>query len=342
MKNIDPITCLRHSADFSDAVEFFKKNCSPFIIIIDDNSRPVGFLEEFKIRQLFLTGTPSNTSVSALMNRDFLMQRATTGVVMPNSNHFGKVIAMVDGEQKFMGSIRLEENKLKKTLMPPMLIVAGGYGLRMLELTKNTPKPMLELKGKPILAHIINSAKSLGVKKFYIATHYLSEKIQSYFKDGKKLGVSIEYLYEEKPLGTGGCLREVAESEGSLIVSNADIYSLINFRSMLSFHKENSAAVTIAVKRHNIVNPYGVVCFDGDRIIGHDEKPSWATTINAGVYIVQTEYKNLIKRNEAISLPDFIDRVIKKDGKVVGFPLIEDWTDIGTKSNYEKVLSSTV
>ena len=111
--------------------------------------------------------------------------------------------------------------------------MAGGFGKRLLPLTKKTPKPMIKINEKPVIENIILNAKKHGFKNIFISVHYLKKKIIDYFGNGKSLGVNIKYIIEKKPLGTAGCLRLIKQKNLPIIVCNGDIFSEINFEDLL-------------------------------------------------------------------------------------------------------------
>ena len=217
--------------------------------------------------------------------------------------------------------------------------MAGGLGKRLRPYTNNCPKPMLEIGGKPMLEHIINNLKSQGFRKILISVNYLSENIISYFKTGKNFGVFIEYIKEEKPLGTIGSLGLFKDkSKKPVIIVNGDTLTNINLKEMLNFHLKNKSHATMAVKVMINSNPYGVVKSKGLIVESFEEKPVDKTYINAGVYIISNSVVSLIKKKSKIDAPKFLMHLKKKKKKVIIFPAHEDWNEIGTVENYHNII----
>jgi NDP-sugar pyrophosphorylase family protein len=166
-----------------------------------------------------------------------------------------------------------------------MVIMAGGKGTRLHPLTDNCPKPMLRITGKPILEHIIERAKIEGFSHFVLAINYLGNMIEEYFGNGHALGVNIDYLREEKPLGTAGALSLLnPRPDIAFVVTNGDVLTDIRYGEVLDFHLQHHAKATMAVRIHEWQNPFGVVKTQGIEIIGYEEKPLSRSHINAGVY----------------------------------------------------------
>ena len=115
---------------------------------------------------------------------------------------------------------------------------------------------MLEVRGKPILEHIINKAREEGFRDLFISTYYLGHIIEDYFEDGQKWGVNIQYLREKEPLGTAGALSLIPEMpENTFIVTNGDVLTQISYGNLLEFHKKHNSVATMAIRRHEMQNP---------------------------------------------------------------------------------------
>ena len=221
-----------------------------------------------------------------------------------------------------------------------VLIMAGGFGKRLMPLTRKIPKPMLPIKGKPILQIALENLKLQNFKQVLISTNYKSEIIKKYFKDGKKLEININYLEEKTPMGTAGSLKLIKNSiikkYENLLIVNGDILTDINFQNILDFHRSYQSDLTIAVKNISISNNFGVVKREGVLFTDIEEKPTTSYSINAGIYILNTSLIKNIKLNKNINMVDVINQVKKINKKVVVYPIHEDWTDIGTHDVYEK------
>ena len=165
------------------------------------------------------------------------------------------------------------------------MILASGFGKRIRPLTLNCPKPLLKFGDKPILEHIVLKAKSEGFNKFIFSINYLGHKINNFFSNGEDWNVKIKYIKENKPLGTAGSLSLLnPKPKKPFIVCNGDIVSDIRFENLLNFHKKNKSIATMAVKPHELQNPYGVVKVNGNTITNLKEKPISKSYINTGVY----------------------------------------------------------
>ena len=165
--------------------------------------------------------------------------------------------------------------------------MAGGFGKRLMPLTKDIPKPMLPIDGVPLMEKLIRDLKKNGLKKFYISVFYKKEVIKSYFKDGENFGVDIEYIEEKEPLGTAGCLYYLKEKNlENLLVLNGDIYSEIDYKLLIDDHLRGNYKATICSIIHQYKFPFGVINKLSTGGIAIHEKPTISKMANAGIYVI--------------------------------------------------------
>jgi NDP-sugar pyrophosphorylase family protein len=217
-----------------------------------------------------------------------------------------------------------------------MVIMAGGRGTRLHPHTENCPKPMLAVGGKPMLQHIVERARAEGFRHFVFAIHYLGHMIEDHFGDGSRFGVAIEYLREERPLGTGGALGLLPQRpEQAFVVTNGDVLSEVRYAEILDFHLEHAAAATMAVRTHEWQNPFGVVRTQGVDITGFEEKPVVRSRINAGIYALDPIALDVIARDEHCDMPTLFDRLQAGSRRTIVYPMHELWLDVGRPVDLE-------
>jgi len=216
------------------------------------------------------------------------------------------------------------------------VVMAGGFGKRLHPLTHDTPKPMLPVGDKPIIEHIIDQLKSSGIHQVNVATHFMGEKIKKHLGDGKEFGVEIEYVAEDRPLGTAGALSLIQAPEMPVLVINGDIMTKVDFRSMLNYHQEYQADLTVGAKLYDIVIPYGVLDCEGTKIKKIKEKPEHKFLVNAGIYLLSPNVYKHIPKEEHFDMTDLIEKLISKNYRVISFPIMEYWIDIGQHTDYDK------
>ncbi len=223
-----------------------------------------------------------------------------------------------------------------------VIILCGGEGTRMRPLTLSLPKPMLPLGYKPILEHSIQFYRDQGFTNFVLSIGYMGEQIVKYFGNGESYGVKIEYASENKPLGTGGALKNAENFvHSTFICTYGDVlFEELNVKEVLQFHKEKQALGTIVLWNTNDARRFGLVEVDDDgRITDFTEKPKYMTSglINAGLCVFEAEIFKYIPKNKILSLENEILTKLARSGNLFGFKYNGYWTDIGVPEDYGKV-----
>lgn len=216
------------------------------------------------------------------------------------------------------------------------VIMAGGYGKRLMPLTESVPKPMLPVNGRPLLEHTLDKLRQAGIRSVNLATHHLSESIVRHFRDGSDFGVNLQYFQEDEPLGTAGGLAKMGSGTDPLLVINGDILTGVDIRAMLDFHREHKACLTVGVRQFDIEVPFGVVETEGVQVTGIAEKPVLRHFINAGIYVVDRNLCRLVPGDRRFDMTDLIIAALADGGIVISFPVREYWIDIGRVEQYQK------
>ena len=221
--------------------------------------------------------------------------------------------------------------------MTTAILLVGGFGTRLMPLTKNTPKPMLTVAGIPVTEHQLNMAKAAGITHIVLATSYLSELFTPYFGDGSKWGTKIEYAVEETPLGTGGAIRNAAKvinSSESIVILNGDVLSSHNLTEQIRQHEANNADVTLHLTQVEDARAYGCVPTDSKgRVTAFLEKMENPVTnqINAGCYVFNPRVLESIPLDTVVSVErETFPLLVKNGADVYGYVENSYWVDIGT------------
>ena len=218
------------------------------------------------------------------------------------------------------------------------VILAGGKGTRLRPLTYAVPKPLLPLKHRPIIEHIMLHLKSHDIKDITITIGYLGYQIKSYFHEGKDLGVSIKYHEEKQALGTAGCLYELKDElkDEPFLVMGGDNFTNIDLTKMLNFHREKKAAVTIALIEMSVPVDFGVVELNKDSSVKRfREKPSFEFLGSTMIYCVNPEVLDYIKEGDDFA-KDIFPRLLADGKKICGFTFNDLWIDIGKIEEYTR------
>ncbi len=321
-----------------DAIKVINNVKLKTLIVIDKNRKLIGTLTDGDIRRAMLKGLNTNNSITPIVNKKPIKKKL--GKKISNYKD-AKIIPIVDSRNKVVNLEEKKRDKLNLNMQADLDIVlmAGGYGKRLLPLTNKVPKPLLKINKKSILELAIENFEKYNFKNFYISTHYKSSLIKKYFNSKKFLKFKIVYLVEKKPLGTAGCLSilNFDRIKENILVYNGDIITNLNILNLYKFHIDTESDITVCAKEYSNSSPYGEILFDGFKIKKILEKPQKKSFVNAGIYILK---KKLIKKvkTSRIDMTDVIEQTINKKGKVNIYPIYEYWADMGTKQNYKQIL----
>ena len=333
---------LKSNSTIREVIQNLNETSGRIVLIVGDESKFLGVVVDGDIRRGILNGAGIDDPVTRIINQNPKVispskSRAAALELMETLNI--AQLPIVDETGKLIGMHTLEKAQSDLKRRNHFVVMAGGFGKRMGSYTANTPKPMLEVAGKPILEHLILRAKNSGFVNFVVAVHYLGELIEQYFNDGSRLEVNIEYIRENHPMGTVGALSLMNPiPDVPFVVSNADLVSSVDFGSLLDFHTSNTSDATIAVRTHEWQNPFGVVELNEEKIVAIREKPIVTSNISAGIYVFNPNVMNYLIKDEYCDMPNLIDRLLKENKSVSGFPVFEPWKDIGRKSDLDSAV----
>jgi len=216
------------------------------------------------------------------------------------------------------------------------IILAGGKGARLQPYTKILPKPLMPIGDMPILEVLLRQMKRAGIDEVVITVGHLAGLLQTFFQDGRQLGLHITYSLEEAPLGTAGPLSLVTGLDRTFLVSNGDVLTALDIKDLIRFHTEHNAVATIAVHKRKVDIDYGVVQCDGNhQIIGYTEKPSIDYLVSMGVYVFEPKVLAYIPYYQYLDLPELVKKMVSAGEKVIGFPYAGYWQDLGRPDDYE-------
>ena len=218
------------------------------------------------------------------------------------------------------------------------MILAAGQGTRVRPLTKDLPKPMVPILGKPVMEYLIEHMARHGVREIMVNVAYHHRKIEHYFGDGSRWNVSIQYVHEDAPLGTGGALGLLPHDEidQPIFLMNGDLLTRVDYRSLLHFHERHEGSATMCVREYEHQIPYGVIQSAGSRVTEIIEKPVQRHFINAGIYMLSPELVRRVAPGERIDMPTLRERESGAGRDVNIFPVHEYWLDIGRMDDFQR------
>lgn len=328
------------------AMKHLDQNARGILLVVDDLRQLVGTITDGDIRRGILAGISLDAAVDLLFAerenspypKPITAREGTPEAELLHlmSKNAIRAIPILDNNEKVLDIIFL--NDLVKDYEPPIqaMIMAGGDGNRLRPLTENVPKPMLPVGEQPLLEIIIDQLRRAGISRVNLSTHYKSDMIRNHFKDGANFGVEITYVPEKRPLGTAGALSLLEENSTPLLVINGDILTGMDFRTMMQFHREHRADMTVAVRQYDLEVPYGVLECEGHVISRISEKPKYSFFVNAGIYLLEPMVHQFVPRDQFFNMTDLIETLIGAGRTVVSFPIVEYWLDIGRHDDYRQ------
>ena len=220
------------------------------------------------------------------------------------------------------------------------VVLVGGMGTRLRPLTLSAPKPMLPTAGLPFLTHLLSRIADAGIQHVVMGTSYKAGVFESEFGDGSKLGLQIDYVVEDEPLGTGGGIANVASKlkHDTAVVFNGDVLSGCDLRALLNSHSENEADVTLHLVRVGDPRAFGCVPTDSDGVVtAFLEKTQDPPTdqINAGCYVFKRSVIDEIPKGRPLSVEREVFPGLLTDGRrVCGYVDATYWRDMGTPEDF--------
>jgi len=335
---------LAESATLSDAVRIIEANSSKIALVAAADRRLLGTVTDGDIRRGLLRALTLDSPIRMVMNSDPLFGRPDdTDEILRGTMTTAKIryLPVVDGSRRIVGLAALDDLVgQRETPENWVVLMAGGLGTRLMPITGDTPKPLLNVGNKPLLQTILESFVALDFHRFYISVNYRADMIKSHFGDGSRWDSEIRYLEEDRKLGTAGALGLIPERPAEpMIVMNGDVLTKVNFRTLLDFHAEHSADATMCVREYDFQVPYGVVRLDGHTVVGIEEKPVQSFFVNAGIYALEPGMLDLIRPGEALDMTDMFQRVIDTSRGAAVFPIREYWIDVGRLDDFKRANS---
>ncbi|QAT48881.1 CBS domain-containing protein [Caproiciproducens sp. NJN-50] len=323
-----------------ETIELIDRNSQQIAVVADEKGKLLGTVTDGDIRRGILKGIPMDSPVSRIMNpHPIIIPELTDRKSILSLLRVNQVrhLPVVDGEGHVVGIERLDELLAESRRRNWVVVMAGGPGRRLGALTDHCPKPMLKVGGKPVLETILKQFLRQGFSRFCISVNYKAEQVTEYFGDGTRWGAEIHYISESKRLGTAGSLSLLPfETTEPILVINGDILTRLSFGQLLDFHLEHQAKATIAVTTYDYQVPYGVIKVNRGRLAGFEEKPVYASFINAGVYVLNPGVLSRIPKDSRFEMNSLFESMLRNDEPVCIFPIREYWIDIGGLRDFDQ------
>lgn len=334
---------LKKEATMLDAIATIDRTDARIALIVDVKGKLVGSVTDGDIRRGILKGESLRAPVENIMHAYPHALPLTT----PRHQILGMMesagirqVPLLDKTGAIAGIVTYDDllGQRHATRPNPVIIMAGGKGQRLLPITSDIPKPMVQVGNKPILEWIIKRLQHQGFHDFHLAVNYLGHVIEQYFGDGSRFDCRISYTKEKEFMGTAGALSLLKkEFKHPLVVTNGDILASIDFGDVIDFHSTSNAMATICARSHNMQVPYGVLQVKDGALVSIEEKPVYEDLISAGMYVLNPEVLSTIPTDRSTDMPSVLTALVKNKKKVVVYTLQDEWRDIGRHDELEQV-----
>ncbi|MGB0868627.1 MAG: nucleotidyltransferase family protein [Flavobacteriales bacterium] len=308
------------------------------LFVVDENNVVLGTVTDGDIRRYLINDGEISDSVEKIMSTRFTFLSESNLKIEEFSNLRNKSIRFVpllDDKGCLVKTIDLEK---QKSLLPlEAVLMAGGKGTRLRPMTLTTPKPLLEVGGKPIIEYNIDRLIEFGVRKIYISVNYLKDQLKAYFGDGSSKGIEIEYIEETEITGTLGSATYVSKyGNDQILIMNSDLLTNIDFEDLFLQHQNSKSEMTVATVPYKVSIPYGIVETKDQMVQSIIEKPTYTYYSNAGIYILNASCLSEIPQKAFYNATDMIEKLVAEKRSVSNYPILSYWLDIGKPIDFEK------
>jgi dTDP-glucose pyrophosphorylase len=308
-----------------------------FAVVLDRNNRLIGVVADGDIRRGLLKGVSVQDTVLKVTNTN--PKKIFDNKIPRKFSQFNsalRCIPVVDKENRVVDIVILDQ--IFEQRQNTVILMAGGMGARLGDLTKECPKPLLKVNNRPILELIIEKFKRFGFNDFVLSVNYKSEMIKEYFQDGSHLDVNVSYIEETKRMGTAGCLSLFTpKNDQPIVVMNGDLLTDFKISDFVEDHIMNKYVASMAARNYDFTVPFGVINVDErGKIQKIVEKPIHTFFVNAGIYCLSPEILKYIPKDSYFDMPDFFNYLIENKFNTAIYPIHEYWLDIGRVEDYQK------
>ena len=307
-----------------------------FVFVSSEDSSSLGLITDGDLRRLVLSGADLDGNAFSSSNKTPFSISGSIGEVSDSVqaalNHYG-VVPIKNTSGSITHIAYLEPNTISANVA--IVIMAGGEGTRMRPLTESTPKPLLNIAGKPMIRWVQKRAIDSGIAECQVVARYMHEEFEKILNKLEQGFQSFKLVIEDVPLGTAGALRLVRTNADFLIVQNADVMCDINYQSLVQDLQDREFDALVVTKSDSWQNPFGVVIKEGEHFKGIEEKPVFKFEISAGIYVFRTkrlaQYFDLRQHlGDELDMPDLLVG-LRKSGFTIGMHMHRGyWRDVGT------------
>lgn len=308
------------------------------LFVIDKNDKLIGSLTDGDVRRALINEVTIDRQVDEIIQAKpkFIKKgnQDIKKIIEYREGNF-RILPVIDKEGRVVNVINFRE--IKSYLPVDVVIMAGGRGQRLQPLTDTTPKPLLKVGDKAIMEYNIERLTMFGIDDFWVSVKYLGKQIEDYFGDGKERNISISYVWENTALGTIGAVSKIDDfTHDYVLVMNSDLLTNLDYEQLFLDFIERDADFSVVTIPYQVNVPYAVLETQGVEIKSFKEKPTYTYYSNGGIYLMKKSVLKHLPKEEFFDATDLIDQLIKEELKVISYPLVGYWLDIGKHEDFKK------
>lgn len=308
------------------------------LFVVDAEDKLIGALTDGDVRRGLIKGFTIDSYIDEIIQDD-------PRYITKGENNLEKIIEYREGDFRIVPVV--DENhrvvnvinfrKIRSYLPIDAVIMAGGRGQRLQPLTDVTPKPLLKVGDKPIMEHNLDRLALFGIDDFWVSVKYLGEQIENHFGKGKEKNIKIEYVWENEALGTIGAVSKIKNFEHDyILVTNSDLLTNIDYELFFLEFIKQGADLAILTIPYQVSIPYAVLETNNGAVKSFKEKPTYTYYSNGGIYLMKKEMLNYIPNDTFFNATDLMEVLINNDLKVISYPFVGYWLDVGKHEDFEK------
>lgn len=309
------------------------------LIVTDSGGHLAGTVTDGDIRRGLLRGASLDSPIGAVAHTGCRHIAEALGpeemvAALRDARESGiKLLPVTDAGGRVADLIDLTRERTRLPLTA--ILMAGGKGERLRPLTLKTPKPLLEIDGRPIIDYNVENLARAGIRDVWVTVRYLAGQLREYFATPRH-GIMARCVEETLPLGTIGSASLVTlPAEGDTLVMNSDLLTTIDLEEMYLRHAEAGADVTVAAIPYTVSVPYAILTTDGQEVRALSEKPTYSHLANAGIYIFSNRLLHTLDPQTRTDATDLIERAMERGMKVTYYPIKGVWIDIGSPADFK-------
>lgn len=307
------------------------------VFVLDDQQKVIGTLTDGDIRRGFINGLGLDNALENFIFKTFKYLvvgeqnfkvlkelRALRLKAVPLLDSMGRLVKVYDF------------SSIKSILPIDAVIMAGGRGERLRPLTDKVPKPLLKVGNKEIIAYNFDRLHQYGISNQYITVNYLANQIEQYCSHYKS-DINFTVIQETEFLGTAGALSLIPDFQNdTILLMNSDLLTNIDYEDFYKTFENSGADMMVASVPYDVNLPYAIFETNDSEVKSFKEKPNYTYYANAGIYLFKKELLNYVPKQTVYNATNLMDKVVTEGKKLIHYPILSYWLDIGKHEDFEK------